>query len=284
MVNVDAFESAFRSASRQPFRFEAPPLRSVLIVADVQDQALEDYGVACKAFLAPALGDGAVRFDLLSELTGLEAVLARVEELEPDLIVSYRNLVSDAWTYAFSLGVYLNALTRGTERPVLVTPSPRAYPSMAWSKETPGDVMVLDEDLTNDDNIVNWAARCTTKNGRLHLTHVENDEIFERYMKAIGKIPEIDTEAARELLLEQLMKDPRDYMASVERALQEAGAALEVRSHIGVGHRVADLRDVIAEENIDLVVLPTLEEDRIALHGASYSLAVQLTETPILMV
>ena len=35
---------------------------------------------------------------------------------------------------------------------------------------------------------------------------------------------------------------------------------------------------------MDLVVFPALEEDRIALHGAAYSLAVELVNTPLLMV
>jgi len=71
---------------------------------------------------------------------------------------------------------------------------------------------------------------------------------------------------------------------TAQSALAKAGEKLSVREHVLRGHRVADYRAIIEEHEVDLVVFPTLEEDRIALHGVAYSLAVELVETPLLMV
>ena len=36
--------------------------------------------------------------------------------------------------------------------------------------------------------------------------------------------------------------------------------------------------------HVDVLVFPSLEEDRLALHGIAYSLAVELVTTPLLMI
>jgi hypothetical protein len=47
---------------------------------------------------------------------------------------------------------------------------------------------------------------------------------------------------------------------------------------------VKDYRATIDAQAVDLLVFPTLEEDRIALSGVAYSLALSVVDTPILMV
>jgi len=288
MLNVDEFESVFRAADKQRFVFAPPDVTKLLVVADLEGKALDEYVAACRLLLEPitlaASEPPTWEVRGAGSWCGVEGVLRLVTEESYDAVVSYRNLNSDAWQWAYSLGVYLNALTRGTKLPVFVTPNPHAYPSMAWRHSRTDSVMGINDSLVGDDLLVSWAARATREGGELHLTHMEHDENFERYMAAISKVPEIDTDTARETLLQQLLREPREWIATARTALAEAGEALTVVEHVLQGHRVADYRAIIEAHDVDLVVFPTLEEDRIALHGVAYSLAVELVQTPLLMV
>ena len=288
MLNVDEFESVFRAADKKSFLYAPPSVGRVLLLSDLEGAAMDEYADACRRLLEP-VGDAElteVQWDLRGpgSWSGVEGVLRLVEEGQYDAVVTYRNLNSDAWQWAYSLGVYLNALTRGTTLPVFVTPNPRAYPSMEWQHSRTDSVMAINDSLVGDDLLVSWAARATRAGGVLHLTHMEHDAIFDRYITAISKIPQIDTDTARETLLQQLLREPREWIATARAALLAAGEELTVEEHVLQGHRVADYRAIIEAHAIDLVVFPTLEEDRIALHGVAYSLAVELVQTPLLMV
>ena len=285
VLNVDEFESVFRAADKAHFTYAPPSLGRVLVISDLEGDALAQYVAACQRLLEPGV-DPAVRWDVRGKGSwdGVEGCLRLVDDNGYDAVITYRNLRSDAWRWAYSLGVYLNALTRGTQLPVFVTPSPHAYPSMAWQHSRTDSVMAVGDSLTGDDGLVSWAARLTRPGGTLHLTHMEHDAIFDRYMAAISKVPEIDTETARETLLEQLLREPREWIATARTALAAAGVDLEVAGHVLQGHRVADYRAIVDAHEVDLLVFPTLEEDRIALHGVAYSLAVELVQTPLLMV
>ena len=74
--------------------------------------------------------------------------------------------------------------------------------------------MVINGHLVGEDALVNHAAVLTAIGGTLHLTHVEDDAVFERYLDVISKIPEIDTDVARETIQEQLLREPSVYIDS----------------------------------------------------------------------
>lgn len=286
MLNVDEFESVFRAADKKTFVYGPPAVERLLLISDLEGDALDAYVAAAAQLLEPLEGSTSLEWVVRGrgQWKGVEGVLRLVEEQKPDAIVTYRNLCSDAWQWAYSLGVYLNALTRGTEKPVLVTPSPHAVPDMGWKDNQTDSVMVVDETLAGDDALVNWGAVLTRRGGRLHLMHVEHDAVFDRYIDAISKIPELDTDTARETLMAQLLKEPREWIGTAADALSAAGVEVEVHEHVVKGHRVSDFREHIAANEIDLLVFPTLDDDVIALHGVAYSLAVELIETPLLMV
>ena len=162
MLNVDEFESVFRSASKQSFTVAPPDPKRVLVLADIEETDLAVYTESVKQLLAPmAARCSELEWLFQPSFSGVEGVLRLVEEERPDLIVTYRNLNSDAWAYQYSLGVYLNALTRGTDKPVLITPSPRAFPSMNWKHSLTDQVMAVDDSLTGDDELIRWAAAGT---------------------------------------------------------------------------------------------------------------------------
>lgn len=291
MLNVDEFESVFRAADKKSYKRARPNVDTVLVLTDLSGDEHDAYVQAVEELLEPlALREALEDKKLIWETRGagewqeVDGVLALVAELKPDLIVTYRNLNSSAWKYCYSLGVYLSALHRAVEQPVVITPHPKSFPDMAWRSCRTDSVMVINDSLTGDDGLVNWGVALTRPAGKLHLCHMEHDEIFARYIDAISKIPEIDTDTARETIREYLLKEPTEYIETVRACLAEHKIDLEVVPHVTMGHRVVDYRGIVEAEEVDIVVVPTLEEDRIALHGVAYSLAVEMVSTPLLMV
>lgn len=286
MLRLDEFESLFRAADKATFTLRLPSLDHVLLVTDLDAPGAERLEEALRQWFGPL--DTELRWTRwhAEDLQGVERLLARVRGLgdDVDLVVTYRNLESDAWCWNYSLGAYLGALLRASELPVLIVPHPRRYPALPWREAGLDDVTVLADSLMGRHELVGWGVRMCARDARLHLAHVEDDAVFARYMDAIGRIPAIDTDETRAALSERLLEDARDYIASCARVLSEARADLEVRPQVRWGHRVADFRALVEETAADLLVLPTLEADHMALHGAAYTLAVELVDTMLLMV
>jgi hypothetical protein len=259
-------------------------IRKILVVTDLATEEARSFTEGLEKFLVE-LGDGIEWIPLTNdEYDDVDALLAKVDEVKPDLIVSYRNVRYGTWRWPYSLGVYLNVLTRETDYPVMVMPNPHERPDLWWSKGRTDTVMVLADHLTGDDRLVDYGARFTRPDGTLYLTHVEDDAVFERYIEVIGKIPSIDTEIARGDIKERLLKEPRDYVDTCREVLAEQGHLThEVVPVVVMGHRLADYVRLIEEHEVDLLVFHTKEEDDLALHGKAYSLAVQLRDVPILM-
>ncbi|MEM9187569.1 MAG: hypothetical protein AAGF12_00235 [Myxococcota bacterium] len=286
MLSVDEFESQFRSADKVPFRLAVPEVQKIVIVTDLGDGASisqDTYLSAAKNY-ARALGE-VVWVELAdTDYDDVDGLLKRVEEEEPDLICAYRNLKDGSWRWPYSLGVFLNVLTRETRYPVLILPNPHEVPDLGWKDRETSDVMVVTDHLAGDDALVNWGVRMTAPNGTLWLTHVEDDVVFARYIDTISRVPSIDTENAREEILKQLLKEPRDYIRSVRSVLEESDLAIRVEKVVRTGHRVRDYRGLLEENAIDLLAFHTNSEDQVALHGAVYLLAIELRDKPILMI
>lgn len=285
MTLVDQFESVFRSADRRRYRFGRPELKKALVVTDLEGEPAETYAQAVKDYLVEFDADVEWRVLENSAYEDVDALIAEVQAFDPSLIVSYRNVRFSTWKWPYSLGVYLNVLTRETEYPVLVTPNPHELALSEWATRDTKTIMVLTDHLTGDDRLVDYGVRFIRPHGRLLLTHLEDDEVFERYMDVIGKLPSIDTEIAREDILERLLKEPTDYVDSCREALAEQGHLThEVVPVVKLGHSLKDYTRIIDEHDVDLLVFNTKEEDDLAMHGKAYTLAVQLRRLPILMV
>jgi len=283
MSLVDQFESVFRGAERRRYVYGRPDVERVLVVCDLEADAAASFETALRSYLVELEGAEMKVLDN-DDYGDVESLRATVDEYDPQLIVSYRNVRYATWRWPYSLGVFLNALTRETDYPVLVMPNPHELPDMAWKTRVTERVMVLADHLTGDDRLVDWGARFTRANGRFFLTHVEDDLVFERYLDVIGKLPSIDTESARGAIRERLLKEPRDYVESCREVLEEQGhLTFEMIADVSMGHTLADYVRLIEEHDVDLLIFNTKEEDQLALHGKAYSLAVQLRDVPILM-
>ena len=218
-----------------------------------------------------------------------EDLLQVVDEQRPDLIATYRCLHSEAWRFDFTLGAHIDVLTQATSTPVLLLPHPvrGAGATLSGGTEAPGmtdRVMAVTDHLAGDERLVNAALAFAEPHGTLYLAHAEDDAIFERYLAVIGPSPEIDTDLARECIQAQLLKEPGDYIRSVGDVLREAGVDCDVVDLIAMGSHVEEYRALIDAHEVDLLVLNTKDADQSAMHGLAYPLAVEVRDTPLLMI
>ena len=52
---------------------------------------------------------------------------------------------------------------------------------------------------------------------------------------------------------------------------------------MGMGHHVREYRRLIDDNQVDLLVANTKDDDQLAMHGMAYSLSVELVDVPMLL-
>jgi nucleotide-binding universal stress UspA family protein len=283
MTRIDQFESVFRSADKAVFRHEPIAIAKVLVVTDLDERGAAALGAELRTYLEVIRrGEDTIWREVTGdEFSSVGELLTLVEEEAPDLICTYRNLHGGAWMWPHSLGSHLDILTQATDVPVLLLPHPKAQEASLPANTS--SVVAMTDHLAGDSHLVSVAAGLTVKGGRLHLTHVEDRGIFERYLDVIGKIPAIDTDTAREELRAQLLKEPTEYVASCKRSLADAGLSLEVEPHVVLGHHLEEHLAIVAAHEADLLVLNTKDDEQLAMHGLAWPIAVELRTIPLLM-
>ncbi len=282
MTNIDQFESMFKKADKRQFSLLPVDLDSILVVSDGDDSLTDRFMAQVVDFLDTTLLEKEINWHKLagSEHQSVRDVVSRVESLKPDLACTFRNLRAPAVDYPYSLGVYLEVLSQATDIPVLVLPSPHREAAIPTNTKT---VMAIADHLTGDNRLVSCAARLTSPGGKLLLAHVEDQTVFERYMDVISKIPTIETDSARQSIMDQLLAEPHDFIRSCASGLSGAGLPLTVEEIVTVGHSLRDYQRLIDQHDVDLLVLNTKQEDQLAMHGLAYPLCVQLRDLPILV-
>ena len=296
MTKVDQFESVFRHADKPVYHHQPLRIGKVLVVTDLERAAAEKFGADVRAFLSvldeKPLADGAARPDWRgvhwrcvdkSEFQSVGELLELVNRYEPDLICSYRHLHSDSWKWPYSLGAFLDVLTQATEFPVVVLPHPESGLAHGHAVENTDVVMAVADHLAGDDRLVQFASGLVEKDGTLWLTHIEDEGAFDRTIEAIGKIPELDTETAREQLRKLYLGEPHDWVRSCREVLEKAAVPQKVEQIVTMGRRLDDYKRLISEHQVDLLVFHTKDADQLAMHGMAYPLAVELREIPLLM-
>jgi len=282
---LDQFSSVFRSADKPVYKHEPLSLRRALVFTDLPSDESQRWLAQVRDFVGglPALADVDWRLVPGEECDTIGELLARVSDLDPHLVVTFRNLHSSAWQWPHSLSDHLEVLTQVTDAPVLLMPRPDREGVWADAKTGTADVLTLTDHLSGDARLIRHSVAFASAGARLHLTHVEDDAVFERYLRAISRIPEIDTELARRVILAQLLKEPRDYIDSVATELQAVGVQAQVEAQVTSGHRLGEYRRLIEAHAVDLLVMNTKDEDQLAMHGLSYPLAVELRDVPMLL-
>jgi nucleotide-binding universal stress UspA family protein len=288
MTKIDQFESLFRAASKSVFEPEPVDIRDILIVTDMDEQRTNQFVDQARAFLTALDVPEPVRYSQVcgDEFDSVQQMLDRLENPRPDLVVTYRNLHAETADHPFSLGAYINVLTQATEIPTLLLPEPKVLASTEPSPLADGTrhVMVVTDHLAGDHHLVSMAIRFVADDGDLILSHIEDQKAFDRYMKAIEKIPDLDSDVARQTISQQLLAEPRDYIESCRSVLQARGVQNSIKPLVTFGNRIEDYRHLIEDRHIDLLVMNSRDDDQLAMHGVAYPLVVELRKTPILLV
>jgi hypothetical protein len=283
-VRLDEFESVFRSAVKPTFTFAPPPLARVLLVTHVDDPASHAVAPAVERLLAAL--DGPASLELvtagLADWKTPQGRLALVESQAPDLIVTWRNLAGTPDTLDWDLGPVVHALTQGSGVPVLLLPDPHR-PDFDARVGTPTRTLIVTDHLTGDDRLANWGVALTPQHGHLHLAHIEDRAVFEHYMDAISRLPEINTDQARELLLAKLLSLPEAYCASLTAELAEHHVDERIVSLVALGDPIGDYPGLVEQHRIDLLICNTQDPGQRAMDALAHALAVELHDLPLLL-
>lgn len=285
MTRIDQFESVFKSADKPVFRYEPFSVGSPMVLTDLDDEAAESFAVLAGKYTG-AGGSREISTQRVikgADFSTIEECLELIAVGKPDLICTYRGLHSDCWRWGQSLGSYVEVLTQTVSVPVLVFPHPAAAETLSAAEAGCRHVMAMTDHLAGESCLVNAALFFTPAQGTLHLTNLEDQQVFERYMEAIDKIPSIDSAAARDSVLAQILKEARDYIQSCRTVVEEQGLDVEIQETVELGLHVADYKRLAAARDVDLLVMNTKDSGQLAMHGLAYELAVELNDIPLLL-
>lgn len=280
--HIDEFESLFRRSERAPFAHAEIPLQSVAVVCDGTTADGEKIAADVQSFLPALHGVNTWHIVPGEDFANVGELLQEIDQQQTDLIVTYRHLHEKSLIPQHSLGVYLDVMTQATSIPVLVLPGTAAQPK-ALPDGHCDRVMVVTDHISGDNRLINYGVRLCADGGTVWLCHVEDDAVFHRYMAAISRIPQIDTEVARTQIEEQLLKEASDFISTCIAVLQESRPDLTYESVVTRGHQLRQYSELVQSHEVDLVVANTKDEGQLAMHGMAYSLSVELTNVAMLL-
>jgi hypothetical protein len=280
--NIDRFESIFRRTERERFTYVDVPIESVAIVTDGDAETAEETKELLLSVLPRLESVNSFRVISGDQYSTVSELRELVDAERTDLIVTYRHLQESELIPQHSLGVYLDVLTQTTSIPVLVLPGTSKQPKAIKGRDA-DRVMVVADHITGDARLINYGVRVCRNGGTIWFCHVEDDKTYERYMHAIERIPEIDTSTARELLKDQLLRDASLYIEDCVKELKDNGPHVSFQSVVRMGHHLKQYRDLVDENEIELLVINTKDDDQLAMRGMAYSLSVEMTEVPLLL-
>ena len=289
MLDDFSFESQFRGAIRQRYTHESIDLDHILVVTDLPPQRAEQVVATCRRFLADCRGLANAKWEVISEVTfpRLTDLTERLGSGTHDLVIAYRNLGESPRHPRNSLGTYVDNLTQATRVPVLLLPIREDDDAdgtrLDKRLENTDRVLVVTDHLTEDPQLIRWGAELTQPGGRLILSHIEDESVFERYMRIVQKLPEIDDDIARTAIRARLLKEARDFCAEAARTLKALEYGIDVVSVVEMDVPLQGYRKWLHEHEVDLIVADAKDPNRYAMSGLTHALAVEFLTTPILL-
>jgi hypothetical protein len=280
--HIDEFESIFRRSERELFQYVEIPIESITVISDGDANHAQQTIKMAKEFIPRLESTPNWRTICGDEFRTVSELLDVLNSVQTDLIITHRHLHEDSFVPQHSLGVHLDVLTQTTSIPVFVLPGSAAQPASVADRFC-DRVMVVADHISGDNGLINYAARMCRTGGTMWLCHIEDDRVFERYMNTIAKIPEIDSDDARILIENQLVRDAQEYIDGCATVIQAEGPNIIVKSHVGRGHHLKDYCKLVEDNDIDLLVVNTKDDDQLAMHGRAYSLSVELTDVSMLL-
>ena len=286
-----SFESQFKGAIRERYRHKPVRTGEIWVVTDLEEGRAARVLETTQRFLSgvPAVEGASWRVFSAADAPELPDLMAQIEARGDalGLLVCYRNLRESPRHPRVSLGHYVDSLTQFTDVPVLIMPV--RHPddpdgSQLEARLRGADtVMVITDHLTDDLQLVRYGAEFTQPGGKLYLSHIEDEATFERYVDVISKIPELDTDIARETIKARLLKEPADMCASAEEELDKRDMGIEVTSLVRMGQPVVQYRDYLNDHELDLLVADSKNPDRFAMSDLAYAISIEFIDVPILL-
>ena len=281
MSTIDQFESAFRSAYRTHYQPRSFPIRNVMVLTDLDDPQDQKFLEGVDRFFSEMSLRPKLTLIPTKTSSNIDSLLTLLNDHSPDLVCTYRNLHTAYGQYPYTLGDHVEVLTQVTQVPILLVPRPEKLIDQPLTP--PQKVIALTDQLTTHPELVDAALSMLAHSGHLILSHVEDDQLFERYAQAISKIPTIDTESATQAIKDQLLKEAHDFIMSCQQSIQNHAEQIQVHSEVLFGHQIQAYKALVDQYQVDLLVMQTKDDDQIAMHGLSYPLAIELKDLPLLL-
>ncbi len=282
MQHSRRFQSVVEKTAISTFKPDELKLNNVVVIVDQNVEDAAAYLAELKSYFAGIIEADAIDVVGPDRYRNEEDILKIVAEKQPDLMCIYRHLCSQSYRLPHGLGEYVNILTQATDIPVLVLPHPKARQA-AQALQSHNRVMVMTDYISGDHALVSWGVKMCSDQADLYLCNIEDQITYKRYMQAITKVDELDTELARDKILKQLLKDAEDYTASCQAALGESHQHIQVHSIVQVGSQLSDYKNLVDEHKIDLLVMNSKDHDNMGMHGLIYPIAVAVRTIPLLL-
>ncbi|HHO51787.1 MAG TPA: hypothetical protein ENK18_13150 [Deltaproteobacteria bacterium] len=284
---LDQFESMFRSALHEVFRYNPPKISRIVLVTDLDEAA----GQALIATLQPPLahlgGEQGLDWQLLPRSAwgsppAIPTLLKCIQALQPQLIVAHRHLLGSVRDLPYTLGSVIDTLSQAQPVPLLLLPSSG---ELAGRLSTDGleRVLAVTSHITGDDLLVSWAVKLTADHGELFLAHIEDDITLERYLDVIDRIPGLDSDDARSKIPQKLLDQPRDYLSTIHQVLTEHEISETIVPIVLLGHALTDHRRLADTHDVGLIVVNGRDDQQRAMHGLAHALAIELRHRPVLV-
>ena len=281
MSKIDQFESLFRSAVHAHYTPRSYPIREVMVLTDLPEGQDTTYLSQLEPFFEGVTAETKLTLIPREQSESLERLIDLIKGHQVDLICTYRNLHTPYGAFPYTLGGHVEVLTQVCEAPILLTARPEQLGGAKM--EAPSRVMALTDHFEEHPHLIDAATAMIKEPGALILSHVEDSGTFERYMKAISKIPSIDTDQARQEIQRQLISSAQSYIEHTKSSLSAVHPHITVIGEVKMGHQISEHTSLVAAHRVDLLVIDTKDEDQLAMHGLSHPLAIELSELPLLM-
>jgi hypothetical protein len=281
---IDRFESVFRSADKPQFRYQPPNVGRILVLTDSENKSSTFHDRVSRFLSSGDLGQTPeFRLSNTPPPATKSDFLKRVEADQADIVVTHRHLYETFTDPNLGLGTYPEALLQCSTRPLLILPH-YLDPGLLPTTEKLEDVLVISDHFSNSDELINWSAKFVSNSGSLWLTHVESEADFDRYMKAIERIPELDTDIARTTLRRELLHESNSYIHNCKQQLSRNNPQLTVEILACMGHPLDSYRQWLNEEKHEMLVIPALGDDAFRQRALANHLAEEFPQIALLLV
>ena len=277
---LDLFESIFKRAQRISLEYSPPVLASVLVLVPEQPDAMTTPIVEQTLEILNRHKATTVTSQSLSNDIDELSISNLVLDHAPDLIVLQRHLLQGDHSWNRGFGGMVQSLIQHHATPILALPN--QLPNVREPFAVRTVAAVVDQPLDNH-GLVNWASTFCASGATLCLHHIEAEDQFERIMKSIERIPELNTETARTTLKRELMHEAQSFLNHCQLTLEQYRPDVTVQYSVEMTRVQHGYLNWITQIEPDLIVLDTLNATKALNRGIADALSLQFTDLPFLL-